>query len=70
MTWNYRIIKHKDIYAVHEVFYTKDKPHTWTENPINLADESYSGLESSFMYMRDAFDKPILTIKDGKLIEE
>ncbi len=76
--WNYRIIK-KDIqngsqtettYGIYEVYYKKDKPYLWTEQPQAIYAESIEQLRESIFWQIFAFNKPILEEyidKKGKL---
>jgi hypothetical protein len=40
MSWNYRVVKHvhedtkEEFYQIHEVFYNKDQPESFTESGI------------------------------------
>lgn len=67
MSWNYRIIKDGDNYAVCEVFYEKDIPHSWSE-PVTLegidTDDILHQLE---MIIKDINNK-VLEVKDNKII--
>ena len=80
MTWNYRIILHQPTefhnerwYALHEVFYERGKPTSWTENPITFVcgeDEGQRGIWNSLaMALSDALRRPLLIETDGKLVE-
>lgn len=48
MTWNYRLMKHKDalsstgyIYIVHEVYYDKNrKPDGWTDEGVKICGDN------------------------------
>ena len=69
MTWNYRILDFGTHYALHEVHYDNDIPHSWTEEPCSFAwdiDET----PSSWPFDRciEALNKPFIKIRDGKII--
>ena len=79
MTWNYRIIKSeyslKEIkgteFAIHEVYYDKDyNPTSWTEKPSYLCSETKEDLLGDLILIRQAFKRPVLVEKEGKLYEE
>lgn len=69
MTWNYRVIKTKQIidkiehitYAIHEVYYDENgQVESWTENPVYLASESVNELKQDLLYIKKAFALPVL----------
>lgn len=66
MSWNHRVIKHKDKkhgdwFAIHEVFYDdKDIPIACTENPIQIIQEKVDDLEWEIELIKKATDKPVL----------
>lgn len=78
-TWNYRVIKMPDFplvgkkqtysFGIYEVYYTKDKPHSWSEEPMHPGGESYFSLIKDFSHMQNAFSGKVLELKNGKLIE-
>jgi len=65
MTWNYRVIKRKDvdgnyIYGIHEVYYEENAIDYWTVDSIKLEANSYEDLNNiKGLYML-AFDAPVL----------
>jgi len=64
-SWNYRLIRHieppnKEWYAIHEVYYEKDRPVTITDGPTRPAADSVEGLKADMQRMMEAFDKPFL----------
>ena len=78
MTWNYRIIKSKwrlkDLkgvcHAVHQVYYDKDgNPMSWSAEPAYLAGDEPTDIMDDIVRIRQAFKRPILEIKDEKLVE-
>ena len=72
MTWNYRLILHKEAktgeewIGLHEVYYDKNgKPHSWTINPISFVCDAEEGPENGIvraleMALSGARDKPML----------
>lgn len=78
MSWNYRIIKHtsgkfgivEDYYEIHEVYYHKSGDiHVWSKDSIDAHGADIEELKQDLYMMLEAFNKPILTIEDNKLIE-
>lgn len=74
MSWNHRILKHvseQDIsYGVHEVYYDDaGNPNAWTEREVGPHGESEREMRQSWMLYRSAFWKPVLVVKDGKVID-
>jgi hypothetical protein len=68
MTWNYRIIKHKEHFALHEVYYDEEcHPYSYTNKAIEFIcdiDEGYKGIVGSLkMALRDARRHPVLDIE-------
>ncbi|MCF2946456.1 hypothetical protein [Paenibacillus tarimensis] len=74
--WNYRIIK-KDwgngliSYEICEVFYENDKPTSWIWGKNVLNGDSKEHLEEQLLFIKYAFEKPVLEIveNDERLIE-
>ena len=69
--WNYRVIKTTKFgvsYGIYEVYYTKGKPTSWSAEPIYPIGETFMDLIEDFNYMKEALLKPILELKNGKLI--
>jgi hypothetical protein len=69
--WNYRVVKEKDetgnaFLSICEVYYTNDVPHSWSE-PVNPTGETKKELEDDLLLMYKAMDKPVLTVKGGKI---
>jgi len=64
MSWNYRILRHtkgkNTWYAVHEVFYKKDKPVSCTVDPIDITSEEIKGIKWVLKHMAKATKRPIL----------
>lgn len=75
MGWNYRVIRSEDdggtCYAVHECFYDNKGdaiPTRWSA-PAVVMSETRSGLLWVVAVMTEAIARPVLEIKDGKLVE-
>ena len=61
MSWNYRVIKQNDYYAVHEVYYDKDgNPEAHTRLPCVPNGESKLDIELDLRFMILALYKPVL----------
>ncbi len=80
MTWNYRIIRHKQgfpgepfYYAMHECYYDSSGqkfPHSCTVNPVQPISDTPEGMLWVLSKMIVATDKPVLEEgPDGKLCE-
>lgn len=71
--WNYRIIvtreKHELVFNIHEVYYTDDKPTSWSENPIYAQGSTKAGLMDDLHMMQYALHRPVLEIVKNKLVE-
>jgi hypothetical protein len=77
VTWNHRIIFHREMsarnsyFGVHECFYDRasDKiPTSWTEESIRIIEDSVDDLRVTLTRIRKACNQPILTIKGKKLV--
>lgn len=69
MTWNYRILAHKDknewFFEIHEVYYDNNgKPEGYTENGVSVGGESLKGIEWTLDKMKECVNKPILLAGD------
>jgi hypothetical protein len=66
MSWNYRVLKHKDndevpYYQVHEVFYNEDGSiMACSEHQCSPFGETVEELKLDFELMAGALDKPII----------
>lgn len=66
MTWNYRVIEYVDPttrepwFAMHEVYYSGDKPLSYTKNPVGVVGDSVEEMRDVLRMMRAALDKPAL----------
>ncbi|AID58877.1 hypothetical protein PBI_GAIA_58 [Mycobacterium phage Gaia] len=81
MTWNYRVVKEHaqntlgDIYpfyGIREVYYEEKSGQATlaSDNPNLDFWEDIDDLRKTWELIGGAFDKPVLTIKNGKLVEE
>lgn len=74
MTWNYRVVRHRDpteeqgwIVSIHEVFYDEQgKPVLMSEQPAGVVSSTVMGLSEVLSTLRQAFDLPILNAEDLK----
>lgn len=68
MTWNYRIVKRtergEDFFAIHEAFYTDNRPTNITTEPIALHGESLEDLAKNLEQQQAAFRQPVLNYED------
>lgn len=75
MSWNHRVIRGEDNneawYAIHECYYDKsdDVPTSWTVEPVDVSSDTRVGLFWVLAVMTEAVAKPVLEIRDGKLVE-
>lgn len=71
MSWNYRVVQHKDEpfkgipqddwYGIHEVYYDgDDKPKSVTVEPVHPFGLNVEELRSCIDMMLSAFEKPVL----------
>jgi len=69
MSWNYRILKHKqkykyssngDYYAIHEVMYENNKPHSCTKDPIDIVGEDIKSIKWQLDNIKKALNKPVI----------
>ena len=66
MSWNYRVIKDKESYGIHEVYYAENGEMMYSQLPIGVSwNEGESGAAALDM-MAEALDKPVLTEDDFK----
>lgn len=69
MSWNHRILAHKDgdgmYFQIHEVYYDKDgKPDGYTANGVSVGAESLDGINWVLDKMKECTNKPILLADD------
>lgn len=72
--WNYRVIKRiscgEEVYGVHEVFYnSKGRIELWTEGSVDVVGCSIADVKAQYDSMAEAFTKPVLVVKNKKLVE-
>jgi hypothetical protein len=75
MSWNYRVIRHKNDkdeiwFGFYECYYKNKNdviPHSWGESPTNIIGETTGDLLDALSKLKVAVEKPILYIKDNKL---
>lgn len=77
MSWNHRIIFHREkpaknsYFGVHECFYDRDGdkiPTSWTEEAIRIIEDSMDDMRVTLTRIRRACNQPILEIKGKKLV--
>lgn len=67
MSWEYRIIKTKSGYAIHEVYYNKKgEIKHWTD-AVSPSGATLCELNDDFDWYKLAFEKPVLIVKGDKL---
>ena len=70
MSWNYRVLKHKDndevpYYQVHEVFYNEDDSiMACSEHSCTPFGETVEELKADFELMAGAFERPVLPYEE------
>ena len=69
MSWNHRILAHKDgnemYFQIHEVYYDKEgKPDGYTANGVSVGAESLDGIKWVLDKMKECTNKPILLADD------
>ena len=68
MTWNYRVMKHKDevpYYHIHEVFYNEDgSVMACSEYQCSPFGETAEELKADFELMAGAFERPVLSYEE------
>lgn len=69
-TWNYRIIKDDTgdsvTYGIHSVHYEGGEISGYTLEPVGIRGDSEQDLRGDLELMMQAFDRPILSLKDLK----
>ena len=69
MSWNYRLLAHKDgedvFLQIHEVYYDEEgKPHSYTENGVTVSGESLECVKWVLSKMKKCTNKPILSVEN------
>lgn len=79
MAWNYRVMRHsageaandEPFYAVHEVYYDKDKRvNGWTQELVGCSGETLGELSGDIAWYMTALVKPVLDFATGKEVEQ
>lgn len=69
-SWNYRVTRTKEdgefVFAVREVYYTHDQPHSWSEDPIAPHGESWHELAEDIVKMQRAVALPVFDLTGDK----
>lgn len=79
MGWNYRVVaewcdNEKPIlrgwhFTIRDVYYENDEPTGYGSDPQFPSADCYNELKADHELMKFAFDKPLLVIDDGKLVD-
>jgi hypothetical protein len=70
--WNYRVMRHVSLrfsdeyFAVHEVFYRKNRVWMWSQEPSHAQGETVEELKRDLAMMALAWDRPVLDYEDAK----
>ena len=73
MSWNYRVVKHKnyheveEYFTIHEVFYDTpgdERPNSITIEPVALFGETLEELQADFEAQKEALSLPVLRYED------
>ena len=56
-------------YGIYEVYYTNDKPTSWSSEPMHAIGETWNELHEDYHRMFEAFCKKPLILENGKLKE-
>lgn len=77
--WNYRVIKMPDpilkgmeqtySWGIYEVYYTDDKPTSWSAEPMHAIGETFNELLEDFHNMQRGILAAPLELKGKKLVE-
>lgn len=74
MSWNYRVIKHKDklygtYYGLHEVYYHKKEIYAWSEDPMVVGD-TVEEIKHTLELMLSDFKKSHKDIVDSNMFDK
>ncbi len=77
MSWSYRVIKHNGTlvgtepwYSIHAVYRRQDGSiKAWSVSPVTPHGGTLGELAIDLKWMQAAFQKPILTEQENKLVE-
>ena len=69
MSWNHRLLAHKDgddvFFQIHEVHYDKNGiPNGYTSNGVSVGSDSIAGVKGVLEKMIKCIDKPILSVEN------
>jgi hypothetical protein len=68
MTWNYRLMAHKDgddlYFEIHEVYYEKNIPVKYSASPISVGAHSLSGVRECLNKMYEVLVQPVIWAGD------
>lgn len=65
MTWNYRVIKNKDMFEIHEVYYNDKGEITGvTENSVSPGGETLEELQEDMKHYAEALKRPVLIMEE------
>ena len=64
--WNYRLIKKNGYIGIYEVYYSKDKPHSCTEERLAPMGETLKEIKEDLKSMSKALKLPVLNYEDFK----
>lgn len=75
MSWNYRVLCRQDAngepyFAVHEVYYTDDKPTSWTCDAASPSGDNLFELAIDAARMAAACGSPVLVVADDGTLHE
>jgi hypothetical protein len=75
--WNYRVIRYDNdeynvdpYFSIHEVYYHENGELSWSVNSIKPQGESPEELRADLELMLKALDKPVMSVRGGRLEEE
>jgi len=69
MSWNHRVLAHKDgddiWFSIHEVYYDeKGTPESYTSNGVSVGGNSIKDLSWTLDKMKKCLNKPILSLEN------
>jgi hypothetical protein len=65
MTWNYRVIKHRDMLEIYEVYYNKKGEIIGvTEDPASPGGETLEELQEDMEHYAAALKRPMLIMEE------
>jgi len=63
-SWNYRVVKRDDVFAIHEVYYKGDKIVAISDDSIEPCGESFDELSNDVHLFTLAIKNPVLSYDD------